>query len=198
MSQINSLVIKAKQGDFESMEHILQCFKPKVTAICREYFLIGSDFDDILQEGMIGLYKAVVGYNVDKNDNFASFAAMCVHHQIQNAVKIANSKRNQPLNNYISISVDGGITASEDSPKIMLEADDKCAEQLSLDKERERILYKKVKDVLTNLQYNILLMYLNGYSYSEMAVKHGITNKNIDNHIQAIKRKLRALLKGGE
>lgn len=196
MSQINEVVIKAKSGDVESMEYILQYFKPKVTAICREYFLLGADFDDLNQEGMIGLYKAIVGFNELKNDNFSTFATMCIHHQIQNAVKIANSKKNQPLNDYISISVEGGFNKDDDSPKIILQAKDKGAEQLSLDKESENSLHQKLKQVLTLAQYGILLMYLNGYSYSEIASKYDISNKKVDNNIQAIKRKLRTLLKG--
>ncbi|MBQ3502472.1 MAG: sigma-70 family RNA polymerase sigma factor, partial [Clostridia bacterium] len=98
MSQINQIVTKAKNGDVESMEYILTLFKPKVTAICREYFLLGADFDDLLQEGMIGVYKAVGGYNSGKSDNFSQFVTMCIHHQVQNAVRVANSKKNQPLN----------------------------------------------------------------------------------------------------
>lgn len=196
MSQITDIVIKAKNGDFESMEYILQYFKPKVTAICREYFLLGSDFDDLNQEGMIGLYKAIVSFNENKNDNFSSFATMCIHHQIQNAVKVANSKKNKPLNDYISISVEGGFSKDEDSPKIILQAKDKGAEQLSLDKEREDGLHQKLQKALTFEQYGILLMYLNGYSYSEIATKYNITNKKVDNNIQAIKRKLRLTLKG--
>ncbi|MBQ7880891.1 MAG: sigma-70 family RNA polymerase sigma factor [Clostridia bacterium] len=196
MQQISEVVAKAKLGDFESMEHILKCFKPKVTSICREYFLLGADFDDLIQEGMIGLYKAIVGYNVDKNDNFSSFATMCIHHQVQNAVRVANSKKNQPLNDYVSINVEGKFSQNEDSPKLMLQASDKCAEQLSLDKEREDVLYTQVKQALTNEQYGVLLMYLNGYSYNEMATKYNVTTKKVDNIIQAIKRKLRVLLKG--
>lgn len=196
MSQINEIVAKAKLGDFESMEHILQYFKPKVTAICREYFLLGSDFDDLIQEGMIGLYKAIMGYNVEKNDKFSSFASMCIHHQIQNAVKVANSKKNQPLNNYVSISIEGKFAENDDGAKIILQATDKGAEQISLDKESTNFLYKKVRNALTNEQYDILLMYLNGYSYSEIATTHNISNKKVDNNIQAIKRKLKVLLKG--
>lgn len=197
MSQITDIVLKAKTGDIESMEHILTIFKPKVTAICREYFLLGADFDDLLQEGMIGVYKAVGGYNQTKNDNFSRFATMCIHHQVQNAVRIANSKKHQPLNNYVSINIDGRVaTEDDDSPKLMLEADDKGAEQLSIDKERLEILYQKIRQELTTEQYNILIMYLNGYSYSEMAERQRLTTKKIDNNIQAIKRKLRILLKG--
>ena len=196
MSQINEIVLKAKSGDFESMEHILKFFKPKVTAICREYFLLGADFDDLIQEGMIGLYKAIVGFNENKNDNFSSFASLCIHHQIQNAVKIASSKKNQPLNDYISISIQGSFSENDDEPKLILQANDKCAEQLSLDRESENSLYKKLQQVLTSQQYGILLMYLNGYSYSEIALKHSITTKKVDNNIQAIKRKLKILFKG--
>ncbi len=194
--QINEMVLQAKNGDLNSMESILQFFKPKVTAICREYFLLGADFDDILQEGMIGLYKAIIAFNSGRNENFSSFASMCIHHQIQNAVKIASSKKNQPLNDYISINVEGGISATEDTPKLMLQAGDLSAEQQSLNRESEDGLYKKVKSALTNLQYGILLMYLNGYSYGEIADKYQTTTKTIDNNIQAIKRKLRVVLKG--
>ena len=197
MSQINEVVARAKNGDVESMENILTYFKPKVTAICREYFLCGADFDDLLQEGMIGVYKAVGGYNSDKNDNFSRFVTMCIHHQVQNAVRIANSKKNQPLNDYISINIEGRVSETDDdSPKLILQANDKGAEQLSLDKERITQLYQKIRKELTEEQYGVLLMYLNGYSYTEMANKHQTTNKKIDNNIQAIKRKLRALLKG--
>lgn len=196
MQELNKYLYQAKNGDIESMDYILQYFKPKVIAICREYFLIGADFDDILQEGMIGLYKAVMGYNQDKNDNFSSFASMCIHHQIQNAVKVANSKKNLPLNDYISISIDGKVNQGEDSPKIMLQANDKGVEQISLDKENINIFYKNLQKQLSALQYKILVMYLNGYSYSEIAKANNISNKNVDNQIQSIKRKLKVLLKG--
>ena len=196
MSQINEVVAKAKQGDFESMEYILQFFKPKVTAICREYFLLGADFDDLLQEGMIGLYKSIMGFNESKTDKFSSFASMCIHHQIQNAVKVASSKKNQPLNDYVSINIEGKFSEQADGPKIILQAPDKGAEQMSLDNESAKLLYQKVKNALTNEQYNILLMYLNGYSYSEIASTNNITSKKVDNIIQAIKRKLKLLLKG--
>ena len=196
MAQINELVIKAQNGDFESMEFILHSFKPKVIAICREYFLLGADFDDLNQEGMIGLYKAIMCFNKTKNDNFNRFATMCIHHQIQNAVKVANSKKNQPLNDYVSISVEGGFNKDEDSPKIILQASDKGAEQLSIDKEVEKLFYEKLKQVLTLEQCGILLMYLNGYSYVEIAKEYNIATKKVDNNIQSIKRKLKSLLKG--
>lgn len=196
MQKINNLVLKAKSGDMESMEAILKYFKPKVTAICREYFLIGADFDDILQEGMIGLYKSINGYNPEKNNNFPKFASMCIHHQIQNAVKTANSKKNYPLNDYVSINVEGRVDSEDDSPKIMLQADNSHTEQNSLNKESLKNVYNAIKNALTPEQYKILLMYLNGFTYSEIAEQFNVSNKNIDNQIQAIKKKLRVVLKG--
>ncbi|MFQ6724511.1 MAG: sigma-70 family RNA polymerase sigma factor [Clostridia bacterium] len=196
MSQINEIIIKAKQGNVESMEYILKFFKPKVIAICREYFLLGADFDDLNQEGMIGLYKAINGFDENRSDSFAHFASMCIHRQIQNAVKIANSKKNLPLNDYISISVDGGFSENGDEPKIILPAKDKGVEQLSIDKETENNLHQNLKQLLTKEQYGILLMYLNGYSYNEIASNYNISSKKVDNNIQSIKRKLRGLLKG--
>jgi len=196
MSQINDIINKAKQGNFESMEYILKTFKPKVTAICREYFLLGAEFDDLSQEGMIGLYKAVMAYNSEKNDNFSNFATMCIHHQIQNAVKVASSKKNQPLNEYLSISAEGSFSENNNSPKIMLQGSEKCIEQISLDKEHEMDLYEELKELLTDEQYSILLMYLNGYTYNQIAQEHNITSKKVDNNIQSIKKKLKVLLKG--
>ncbi|MBQ8430981.1 MAG: sigma-70 family RNA polymerase sigma factor, partial [Clostridia bacterium] len=135
MLDITDLVEKAKNDDSESMELILKSFKPKVNAICREYFLIGSDFDDILQEGMIGLYKAIMNYNKEKNDNFSNFATMCIHHQIQSAVKIANSKKNMPLNDYFSINDNGEVSNNEHIPQIILVTKNRTAEKISLEKE---------------------------------------------------------------
>ena len=86
--EISNLIIKAKNHDEEAMEKLLQAFKPKVIAISREYFLIGAEFDDLLQEGMIGLYKAINVYDETKNHSFSAFASLCIHRQLQNAVKM--------------------------------------------------------------------------------------------------------------
>ena len=89
---INELILKAQQGDENAMEQIVQLFRPKVSAISREYFLVGAGLDDIIQEGMIGLFKAVYVYNPEKNHNFGSFASLCIERQIQTAIKNANRK----------------------------------------------------------------------------------------------------------
>lgn len=192
MLEISTILESAKNGNGESMELILKSFKPKVNAICREYFLIGSDFDDILQEGMIGLYKAIQNYDSAKNDNFARFASLCIHRQIQNAVKIANSKKNLPLNDYFSINIEGEIESDgERSPQIILVTKDRVAEKVSLAKEKNSNIIKKIKEILNDLQFKVLIYYLNGYSYNEIASIIDEKPKKIDNIIQQIKRKLK-------
>ena len=190
------LICRLRAGESSIEEYLLEKYKPFVKSKSRALFLVGGDREDLIQEGMIGLYKSVMANNSIKNDNFANFATMCIHHQVQNAVKIANSKKNMPLNDYVSINIEGKFTKDDDTPKIILQATDKGAEELSLDKESETALYKRVKAALNDEQYSILIMYLNGYSYVEMAKKHGVTSKKIDNDIQSIKRKLKIILKG--
>lgn len=192
--ELLALIEKAKCGDIESMETILQFFKPKVNAICREYFLIGSDFDDILQEGMIGLYKAIQNYDKVKNDNFSRFASLCIHRQIQSAVKIANAKKNMPLNDYRSINEDGSIdNEGERSPQIILVTKDRIVEKISLQKEKNSYIINQIKELLSEAQYKILILYLNGYSYNEISELTNLSTKKIDNTIQMIKKKLKKL-----
>lgn len=192
--ELNELLKLSKQGDVESVEKILQLFKPKVNAICREYFLIGFDFDDILQEGMIGLYKAIQNYNPEKNDNFPRFASMCIHRQIQSAVKIANAKKHQPLNEYFSINENGAVEGDgERSAQIILVTKDRIVEKISLQKEKNSYIINQIKQLLNESQYKTLILYLNGYSYTEIAQATDTTSKKVDNTIQTIKKKLKKL-----
>ena len=194
MLEISTILKNAQAGDGESMELILKSFKSKVNAICREYFLIGSDFDDILREGMIGLYKAIQTYDDKKNDNFSRYASLCIHRQIQSAVKVANSKKNLPLNDYYSISNDGEIESdNEKNPSIILVTKDRVAEKISLAKEKNTNILKQIKQILNEQQFKVLIYYLNGYSYNEIASIIDEKSKKIDNIIQQIKRKLKSV-----
>ncbi len=189
------LITKAKTGDDEAMEELLRFFKPKMIAISREYFLIGADFDDLLQESMIGLYKAIQIYNESKNHSFSAFASLCIHRQLQNAVKLANRKKNGPLNTYIPIKYyDGSNTSDDDNIMRLVIADDNSdIEQNFIDKEMKTIVVSKVKDMLTDDQFRLLKLFLNGESYASIAKIMDMTAKNVDNHLQAIKKKLRTI-----
>ncbi len=194
-SVVEELIVKARNHDEESMEQLLQYFKPKVTAISREYFLVGAEFDDLIQEGMIGLYKAIGIYDSNKNNNFSAFASLCIHRQLQNAVKNANRKKNNPLNSYLPIKYFDGSTASDEDNvlKLVIVDDNSNVEQNFIDKEINTLLMSKVEEVLSEDQFKILKQFLNGDSYSLIAEKNNITTKNVDNILQAIKKKLRAI-----
>ena len=192
---ISNLILRAKSHDENAMDELLQHFKPKVIAISREYFLVGAEFDDLIQEGMIGLYKAISVYDAGKNHSFSAFASLCIHRQLQNAVKNANRKKNNPLNSYLPIKYyDGSTSSDEDNVlKLVIVDDTSNIEQNYIDKEMNTILISKVKDILTDEQFNILKQFLNGDSYSLIANKNNITSKQVDNMLQAIKKKLRTL-----
>ena len=194
-SVIEELIVKARNHDEDSMEELLQYFKPKVIAISREYFLVGAEFDDLIQEGMIGLYKAIGIYDSNKNHNFSAFASLCIHRQLQNAVKNANRKKNNPLNSYLPIKYfDGSTVSDEDNVlKLVIVDDNSNIEKNFIDKEINTLLISKVEEVLTEDQFRILKQFLNGDSYSYIAEKNNITTKNVDNMLQAIKKKLRSI-----
>lgn len=189
------LVRRAKSQDEQSMEELLRYFKPKMIAISREYFLVGADFDDLLQESMIGLYKAIQVYDSDKNHSFSAFASLCIHRQLQNAVKLANRKKNTPLNTYIPIKYYDGSNSSDDENvmKLVIVDDNSDIEKNYIDKEMNTIMLSKVKDILSEDQFLILKLFLNGLSYLDIAERLDLTTKNVDNQLQAIKKKLRSI-----
>lgn len=192
--EVLTLVEQAQNQDELAMESLLRKFKPKVIAISREYFLIGADEDDLIQEGMIGLYKAIMVYDKTKNHNFSAFASLCIHRQMQNAVKNANRIKNAPLNSYIPINYFGGVGNDADNNfKLVIVDDNSDIEKEYIDKELNAIVISKVKNLLTEQQFNMLKMFLNGLSYSQMADMLDISTKQVDNTLQAIKRKLHTI-----
>ncbi len=194
-NEIVNLIKEAKNNNQNAMDELLQFFKPKVIAISREYFLAGADFDDLIQEGMIGLYKAINVYDEQKNAHFSAFASFVIHRQLQNAVKNANRKKNNPLNSYLPIKYYDGSTSSEDDHvlKLVIVDDNSNIEQNYIDKELNLIMMSKVKSVLNEVQFAVLEKFLKGESYSKIAADLNLTVKNVDNIIQAIKKKLRNL-----
>ena len=192
---ISSLIIRAKNHEEEALEQLLSMFKPKVISISREYFLIGAEFDDLIQEGMIGLYKAINVYDETKNHNFGAFASLCIHRQLQNAVKNANRKKNSPLNSYLPIKYfDGSNNSDEDEAfRLVIVDDNSDIEKNCIDKELNTIVISKVKNLLSQEQFKVLKLFLNGESYSRIAETMQFTPKQVDNMLQAIKKKLHTI-----
>ena len=193
--ELSALLTSAQQQNEQAMEDLVRFFKPKVIAIAREYFLIGAEFDDLIQEGMIGLYKAIQIYDKNKNHNFGAFASLCIHRQLQNAVKSANRMKNAPLNKYIPINYYGGGEGREEDKqiKIVIVDDNSDIEKEYIDKELNAIVISKVKNILTDEQFEMLKMFINGASYTRMAEHFDISTKQVDNTLQSIKKKLRSI-----
>jgi len=193
--EISNLIRQAKQHDEQAIEELFRIFKPKVIAISREYFLVGGEFDDLIQEGMLGLYKAIGVYDDSKNHSFSAFASLCIHRQLQNAVKNANRKKNTPLNTYVPIKYyDGSSTSDEEKiMRLVIVDENSDIEKNFIDKEMNTIVISKVRDVLTDEQFSILKLFLNGESYTNIAQATGMTPKRVDNALQTIKKKLRAI-----
>ncbi len=175
------------------MENIVNLFRAKVTAISREYFLVGAGLDDIIQEGMIGLFKAVYSYNAEKNHSFSSYASLCIERQIQTAIKNANRKKNGPLNSYVPISQFDDRDDDDEKLKLVLVDDESDFEQKYINRELNVVVMSKIKTLLSNEQFKLLKMFLNGKSYAEMAQTLNISTKQVDNNLQAIKRILKSL-----
>ena len=153
--KINQLVKLSKNNDTKATEELLTLFKSKVTAICREYFLIGAEFDDLLQEGMIGLYKAIGVYDETKNHSFSAFASLCIHRQLQNAVKNANRKKNSPLNSYVPIKYyDGTRDTDDDGITNLVIVDDKRIE-IQNDTNKTKLKQKQIKTKTNKISLSV-------------------------------------------
>lgn len=184
------LSIKAQSGDENAVNTLLSKYKSLVNQIARSYFLTGGDMEDIVQEGMIGLYKAIKHFNNSKTASFKTFASTCIKHQIQSAIRIASSAKNQVLSTAVPI-VDK-INNEEDDEKIEIifpsdlpSPDDKLLEQ-----ERMQEIKDKIKKSLSTLELKVLSLYLKGYSYNEISSIGNISKKSIDNALSRIKNKL--------
>lgn len=185
------LVQKAQHGDFEAMEVLMERYKNFVRGKARTYFLIGADREDIIQEGMIGLFKAVRDFEPGKQAQFRSFAELCVKRQIITAIKSATRQKHIPLNSYISLS---RPVYEDDSEKTLLDLLSTeyilDPEQILINQEALGITEKRIYMTLSEFEKSVLTYYINGKSYQEIAVLLEKEPKSIDNAIQRVKRKI--------
>lgn len=186
------LVENIKSGDEISANELFSRYKDLVTKISRGYFIVGGDLEDLVQEGMIGLYKAINGYSGHKETTFKTFAIICIKHQIQTAIKKANTNKHKPLSSAVSFQSfsNGKTTESLDFLPMELVLDSTPAEKV-IDKENFEILKNIIKTNLSTMEYRVLKLYLQGYSYNEISNNLNISNKSIDNSLSRIKSKLK-------
>lgn len=191
------LVEKIMAGDVEAMDFLMNKYKNLVRSLARPLFLVGADKEDLIQEGMIGLYKAIRDFRKEKEVSFQHFAEICINRQMYSAVKGSNTKKNQPLNNYISI--DGMIGKEEQEVSIekllgISSGKNRNPEQLVIDKESANVLEYTIVGQLSKMERQVLFYYMKDYSYNQIAAAVGKEVKAVDNAIQRIKKKLSQVL----
>lgn len=185
------LVLVSKSGDGYATETLMERYRNFVRARSRTYFLIGADKEDIIQEGMIGLYKAIRDFKLEANTSFKSFAELCVTRQIITAIKKATRQKHMPLNSYISLNKP---LYDDDNENPLLDTfvrrEILNPEEILLDKERFISIENKLSHILSKLEMRVLNKYLEGKSYSEIAQQIEKSEKSIDNALQRIKKKI--------
>jgi RNA polymerase sporulation-specific sigma factor len=190
-----ALVEAVRNGDSEALEYLINKYRNFVRAKARSYFLIGADREDIVQEGMIGLYKSIRDYREDKLSSFKAFAELCITRQIITAIKTATRQKHIPLNSYVSL--DKPIY-DEDSDRTLLDVifgpRVTDPEELIINQEEFDDIEAKMSELLSDLERKVLMLYLDGRSYHEIAVDLDRHVKSIDNALQRVKRKLEKYL----
>ncbi|MCR6543937.1 RNA polymerase sporulation sigma factor SigH [Dehalobacterium formicoaceticum] len=185
----------AKDGNISAQEYLINKYKNFVRAKARSYFLIGADREDIIQEGMIGLYKAIRDFRCDKLSSFRAFAELCITRQIITAIKTATRQKHIPLNSYVSLNKP---IYDEDSDRTLLDvisgAKITDPEELVISREEFDDIEEKMGEILSSLEWKVLMFYLEGKSYQEIAVDLNRHVKSIDNALQRVKRKLERYL----
>ena len=184
------------EGDSLAMEYLLNKYKNFVRSKARSYFLIGADHEDLVQEGMIGLYKAVRDFRPDKLSSFRAFAELCITRQIITAIKTATRQKHIPLNSYVSLNKP---IYDEESDRtlmdIIVEGHVDNPEELIISQEDLAGIHTQLNEMLSDLEKDALDLYLDGKSYVEIAALLGRHAKSIDNALQRVKRKLERYLK---
>ncbi|MBN9656029.1 RNA polymerase sporulation sigma factor SigH [Halobacillus sp. GSS1] len=193
------VVERINQGQVQALDYLINKYKNFVRAKARTYFLIGADREDIVQEGMIGLYKAIRDYREGKQSSFKAFAELCVTRQIITAIKTATRQKHIPLNSYVSL--DKPIY-DEESDRTLLDviAGSKAIDpqELIVNKEKFSDMEEKMSELLSDLEKKVLTLYLDGRSYQEISVELDRHVKSIDNALQRVKRKLEKYLEVNE
>ena len=186
-----NIVLKASKGDKIALEYIIKKYRNFVKSKAKSYFLIGADKEDIIQEGMIGLYKAVRDFDATKTNSFKGFADICITRQIITAIKTATRQKHIPLNSYISLNKP---VYDEESERTLLDIIATSIvtdpEELIISKEELKHIESKMNELLSDLELQVVEYYLNGKSYQYIADKLERDVKSIDNALQRVKRKL--------
>lgn len=194
-----NLVEKCKKGDEVALEEIINRYRSIVLAISRSYFLAGGDQDDLVQEGVLGLYKACLSYTKEQGASFSTFARMCIKRKICDAIKIANRKKFHMLNDSLTHSSSTNFALGDDGEEeeliLIIPSTELGPDEKLIEEEKLVEIKADIKNKLSSLELKVLKHFLKGLTYIEIAEKLGANPKSVDNALTRIKSKLAHLKK---
>ncbi|MDE5588439.1 MAG: RNA polymerase sporulation sigma factor SigH [Acetatifactor sp.] len=195
----DELIDRLRRGEESIMDYIFDKYKNLVRSKAKSMFILGADNEDLIQEGMIGLFKAVRDYDMGRDASFYTFAELCISRQMYTAVQASKRQKHLPLNTYVSL--DSGKTAADGDEReemklkeLLADKAELSPEELFLDKERVAYLQKAIEEELSDFEHQVLDLYLTGMSYGQVAKVLGRDEKATDNALQRLKAKIRKML----
>ncbi|MBR5407567.1 MAG: RNA polymerase sporulation sigma factor SigH [Lachnospiraceae bacterium] len=192
------LIMRSREGHSDVTDYLMEKYKDLVRSKARSMFILGADNDDLIQEGMIGLFKAVRDYDSGRDASFFTFAELCISRQIYTAVQASRRQKHIPLNNYISLY--GNVSDDpDDADKYLIDAlqpdGDLSPEELVIDKENVHRLEQRIEESLSPFEKQVLDLYITGMSYVKIAAVLGKDEKSTDNALQRLKAKIKKIIK---
>ena len=188
-----AMVLAAREGDQQASAALIRKYRSLVRCKARSYFLVGGDREDVIQEGMIGLYKAIRDYDPSRLSSFRSFAELCVTRQLITAIKTATRRKHAPLNSYVSLSC-STTTTNEEGERLLtdiLAAKEVCdPAEIVISAWEGDFIRKGFTEALSSFETQVLRLYMDGCSYQEIAEQLGRHTKSVDNALQRVKRKV--------
>ena len=199
-SKDEELILRIRDGEEKITDYIMEKYKNLVRSKAGSMYILGADREDLIQEGMIGLFKAIRDYDIGRDASFATFADLCVARQMYTAVQAAGRKKHAPLNSYVSLYAGNGSDKTEEEKKLLdslVSRDEQNPEELLIDRENVERIEKAIESELSSFERQVLDLYLTGMKYTEIARVLGKDDNSTDNALQRCRSKIRkALLTG--
>jgi RNA polymerase sporulation-specific sigma factor len=178
------LIERLRQGENDITDYILEKYKPLVRRCTNAMYLMGGETEDLIQEGMIGLFKAIRDYSAEHEVSFFAFAKLCINRQLYSAIEASNRKKHMPLNSYVSLSEQG---------ESLVHPQAQDPEQLVIEQELMEEYKRRLAGMLSGMEQQVLDLYLEGKNYTQIAAQMGKTPKSIDNALQRIRHKIKQI-----
>lgn len=187
----NEVITKIKQGDKKALNYLLDKYTDIVSMKAGKYFIVGAEKEDIIQEGLIGLFKAIKSFNPEKQSSFKTFANLCIERQLQTAIKSSMRQKHMPLNSYLSLNISAYDENEDTSLLEVFETENAAEDPLDIvtKKEYYNFVEDRIEETLSDFEKQVLHRYTNGESYTQIAERLNAPVKSVDNAIQRIRKK---------